>query len=395
VTTATASTSALDADRATASGARRAPARRQRRLLMTVHSAVRGGATLMALTEARFLRDAYDLVLAVPPGPMRPAFEAIAPVVDGPPSLPIWTDSVAQWGWRSLRTCRHALTLATVVRTRGVDMVLTNSSVSLSPVVAARLAGVPVVVHARDTPFSRWAPLLMRAHGRLADAIVANGSQTLGHVPASARARVVRIPDGIAIPDRPSAAFAASDGPVRLAVVGTLTHEKGQDVAVRALDVLRRRDIDAELDIVGPEARPGDAARLRGLARALGIGPRVHLRGEAADIDEALEGIDIVLVTSRGESAGLVAMEALARAVPVVASNVGGVPDVVADGRTGLLVPTDDPGAAADAVIALLRDPARTREMAARGRADMEERFARPATLAALRRELDSIVAAS
>jgi len=88
-------------------------------------------------------------------------------------------------------------------------------------------------------------------------------------------------------------------------------------------------------------------------------------------------------------------MEALARAVPIVASNVGGVPDVVADGRTGLLVPTDDPGAAADAVIALLRDPARTREMAARGRADMEERFARPATLAALRRELDSIVAAS
>jgi glycosyltransferase involved in cell wall biosynthesis len=159
--------------------------------------------------------------------------------------------------------------------------------------------------------------------------------------------------------------------------------------------VLRRRDIDAELDIVGPEARPGDAARLRGLARALGIGPRVHLRGEAAGIDEALEGIDIVLVTSRGESAGLVAMEALARAVPIVASNVGGVPDVVADGRTGLLVPTDDPGAAADAVIALLRDPARTREMAARGRADMEERFARPATLAALRRELDSIVAAS
>jgi glycosyltransferase involved in cell wall biosynthesis len=394
VTTATASTPALGAERIAASGAGFVPARR-RRLLMTVHSAVRGGATLMALTEARFLRDSYDLVLAVPPGPMRPAFEAVAPVVDGPPSLPIWTDSAARWGWRSLRTCRHALMLANVVRSRSVDMVLTNSSVSLSPVVAARLTGVPVVVHARDTPFSRWAPLLMRTHGRLADVIVANGSQTASHFPASARARVIRIPDGIGIPDQPATAFAACDGPIRLAVVGTLTHEKGQDVAIRALDALRRRDVDAELDVVGPEARPGDAGRLRELAGALGIGARVHVRGEAADIDEALVGIDIVVVTSRGESAGLVAMEALARAVPVVASNVGGVPDVVADGRTGLLVPAGDAGAVADAVVALLRDPDRTREMAARGRADMEDRFARDATLAALRGELDLILARS
>jgi glycosyltransferase involved in cell wall biosynthesis len=368
---------------------------RRERLLLTVHSAVRGGATLMALTQARFLREAYDLVIAVPPGPMRGAFAEIAPVVDGPPSLPIWTDSPAHWAWRGLRTGRDALALADLVRRREIDLVVTNSTVSLSPVVAARLAKVPVVVHARDTPFSRWAPALMRAHARLADVIVANGAQTASLFPATPRARLVRIADGIDIPATPVRRRMLGDGPLRLAIVGTLTHEKGQDVGIRALAALRRDGVDAELDLVGPEARPGDAARLRALAGDAGVGAHVHLRGETAGIEEALHGVDVVLVTSRGESAGLVAMEALARMVPVVASDVGGLREVIADRRTGRLVPVGDANAIADTLVELRRDPTATRAMAVRGRTDMQQRFARRASLEALSRELDRVLDAS
>src|SRR6185437_11336311 len=98
--------------------------------------------------------------------------------------------------------------------------------------------------------------------------------------------------------------------------------------------------------------------------RAAELGVSVVLRGETDGIDPALEGMDLLLLTSRGEGTPLVLMEALARHVPVVATHVGGVPEIVRDGETGLLVPTGDAAALAAAVARLHARPDTARAMA-------------------------------
>src|SRR5215213_9842090 len=88
----------------------------RRRVLLTVHTGERGGGSLMALEEARFLAAEYELVIAVPEGPLRPAFAEHGRVVDGPPSVPLWTNSPTAWLRRGVRTVQHAVRLARLVR---------------------------------------------------------------------------------------------------------------------------------------------------------------------------------------------------------------------------------------------------------------------------------------
>ena len=192
------------------------------RLLLTVHTGERGGASLMALEEARALAREHDLVVAVGPGPLRASFAAYGPVVDGPPSVPLWTDAPGPWLKRALRTAPHAVRLGRLIRRERIGLVLVNSTVSVAPVLAARLAGVPAVVRARDTPFSRYAPLVMRLHARLAHTIAPIAAVNEGYLPARRRARVVRIPDGIAIPAAPAAPLNGFARPLRLCVVGAI-----------------------------------------------------------------------------------------------------------------------------------------------------------------------------
>ena len=354
------------------------------RLLLTVHTGERGGASLMALEEARVLARTHDLVIAVGPGPLRARFAAYGRIVGGPPSVPLWTDDAVAWLKRGARTVQHAVRLARLVRRERIDLVLVNSTVSVAPVLAARLAGVPAVVRARDTPFSRFAPGVMALHARLAHTIAPIAAVNEGYLPARRRARIVRIPDGIAIPPAPAVPLNGFGRPLRLCVVGAITPEKGQGTAVAALAALRARGVEAQLDLVGRVQDPAMAAALRDDARALGVGGRVRLRGETDGIDAALAGADILLLTSRGEGTPLVLMEALARHTPVVASAVGGVPDIVRDGETGLLVRPADPGALADAVARLAAEPAAARAMAVRGRRHVEARFAMEPCLAQL-----------
>jgi glycosyltransferase involved in cell wall biosynthesis len=364
------------------------------RLLLTVHTGERGGASLMALEEARFLARTHDLVIAVGPGPLRKRFAQYGRVVGGVPSVPLWSDDPVAWLKRGARTFQHAARLARLIRRERIGLVLVNSTVSVAPVLAARLAGVPVVVRARDTPFSRLAPLVMALHARLAHTIAPIAAVNEGYLPARRRARVVRVPDGIAIPAAPAAPLNGFGRPLRLCVVGAITPDKGQGTAVAALAALRDRGVAAELDLVGRVQDEAMAAALLDEARKLGIEGRVRVRGETDGIDAVLEGADILLLTSRGEGTPLVLMEALARHTPVVASAVGGVPEIVRDGETGLLVAPGDAGALADAVARLAAEPAAARAMAARGRGHVEARFAMEPCLARLREVVDEALAA-
>ncbi len=157
-----------------------------------------------------------------------------------------------------------------------------------------------------------------------------------------------------------------------LLFVGRLQPHKGPDVAVRTLAEVLARDPEGTGDVVlaivgGPSGTGGGAevARLMDLSRALGVQERVMLlppqpQERLADFYAAAE---VVLVPSRSESFGLVALEAQACGVPVVASRVGGLRYVVDDGATGFLVEGHDPADHADAALRLLRDPALAERM--------------------------------
>jgi N-acetyl-alpha-D-glucosaminyl L-malate synthase BshA len=141
--------------------------------------------------------------------------------------------------------------------------------------------------------------------------------------------------------------------------------------AVRALALIRKTR-EAALVLVGdgPE-RPAVEA----LARELGLSDYVRCLGSLTQFADLLARADLFLLPSETESFGLAALEALACSVPVVASAVGGLSEVVRDGATGLLVPPSDPSALAAAVLSLLEDEPRRLAMAQAARADVLSRF--------------------
>jgi len=154
---------------------------------------------------------------------------------------------------------------------------------------------------------------------------------------------------------------------LRLALyVGRLQSHKGPDVAVRTMAEAVARDPEAAGDLVlavvgGPSGADHGAelTRLMELAGALGVSERVMLfpPQPQAKLADFYAAADVVLVPSRSESFGLVALEAQACGTPVIAAEVGGLRYVVDDGATGFLVEGHDPGDHADRLLQILRDP--------------------------------------
>ncbi|CAN5172088.1 D-inositol-3-phosphate glycosyltransferase [soil metagenome] len=156
-------------------------------------------------------------------------------------------------------------------------------------------------------------------------------------------------------------------GPV-LAFVGRIQPLKGVDVALASLPLVHQRYPDATLLIVGGSSGPRGEAELQKLRHQvhdLGVGARVKFVGPLPHglLPDLYRAADVVLVPSRSESFGLVAVEAQACGIPVVASNAGGFAYVVDDGVTGFLVAGHDPELYADRVVALLDDPALAEKM--------------------------------
>jgi glycosyltransferase involved in cell wall biosynthesis len=145
---------------------------------------------------------------------------------------------------------------------------------------------------------------------------------------------------------------------------------KGHEVFLAASPLILRKVPSAHLFIVGDELA-GDGEYRRGLearATALGLAGNVHFTGHRTDIAAVLAGLDVVVNPSLEESACYTMVEALLMERGVVASNVGGLPDTVQHGETGLLTPPGDPAALATAVTKLLANPGQRQEMGHRGR---------------------------
>ena len=214
----------------------------------------------------------------------------------------------------------------------------------------------------------RWADRLMRPVTS-ATICVSETERTAGLAARTCRAAgTVVIPNAVDVDAAPRAALEGD--PPRIVTVGRLAAPKDALTLLRALATLGPLPFSARLVGDGPD-RPAVEAEIR----SLGLGDRVEPAGSRADVPALLAGADVFVLSSRSEGAPFSILEAMAAGLPVVATDVGGVRELVADGETGLLVPAGDPARLAEALRRLLEDPALRRRLGAAGHARARERF--------------------
>jgi colanic acid/amylovoran biosynthesis glycosyltransferase len=181
--------------------------------------------------------------------------------------------------------------------------------------------------------------------------------------------RLWRAPAG----DR-AAAPAAPDRPLRILTVGRLTPKKGHAILLDALALLHTEGIAVEAEVVGDGAH---RAALEQRAHALGLSDAVTFAGTLGqhEIRPCFERADVFCLPSFAEGVPVVLMEAMAMELPVVTTRVMGIPELVADGENGMLVPPGRADALADALRRLAADPAERRRLGAAGRRTVEQGF--------------------
>jgi glycosyltransferase involved in cell wall biosynthesis len=167
-----------------------------------------------------------------------------------------------------------------------------------------------------------------------------------------------------------------AEGRFVVLVVAQLIPAKGIDVLLRALTAL---PAEAVLWVIGEGA---NRAELDALSAELGIGCRVRMLGHQFDVCPYMQAADCFVCPSLwAEAAGLVNLEAAACGVPVVASRIGGIPEYLADGKTGMLFPPGDHAALAACLSPLMQQPDLRRQFGAEGRAMAEQRFSTEARI--------------
>lgn len=322
---------------------------------------------------------------------------------------------VVEYRIRSLRrphTIREQLRLARDLRRERIDIVHTyNFYANVFAIPAARLARVPVVVASiRDmgaylTPAKKH---VQRFVCRLADCVLVNGEAVRQWLVAERfePAKIAVIRNGI---DLSRFRGKANGGAVRdalrvprdvplVAVVARLHPLKGIEYFLEAAAIVARRFPDARFLLVGDaftirnDAIVSDVAYRRELERRasrLGLDGRVVFTGSRLDVPELLSEVAVSVLPSLSEGLPNAVLESMAAGVPVVATRVGGSPEAVEDGVTGLLVPPRDAEALTRAISSLLENP----DLAARVGATGRERVTAHFSLERMVRETESLYA--
>ena len=239
---------------------------------------------------------------------------------------------------------------------------------------------MPVVLsgqHDTDVWMGPHHRLIERWSARLADRVIACSEavrtweiETMGQPPA----KVTTLRNAIVPPVEPSdadrrsarAALGASPDDLLVGTLGRLYEpKKGLSIFVDAAAAVLARVPRARFVLVGDGPARAD---LEARAARAGLGDRLRFAGERRDVARLLPAYDLFVQPSLWEGFGLTLVEAMAVGLPVVATRVGGIPEIVRDGRDGILVPPGDAAALARAIADLLDDPARRSAFAAEGR---------------------------
>jgi glycosyltransferase involved in cell wall biosynthesis len=150
---------------------------------------------------------------------------------------------------------------------------------------------------------------------------------------------------------------------------------KGHDIFIKAAAVVVQKFPDVEFSIAGEVLEPAYFKELEELVRELNLAGHFRFDSGVSNLREYLSAADIFVLPSRSEGFSNAIIEAMAASLPVVATDVGGNAEAVQDGVSGFIVPTEDVAALSSAMIRLLSDPSKTKEMGAAGRERVKERF--------------------
>lgn len=304
-------------------------------------------------------------------------------------------------------TFRHLLeagTMATEVERAGgihLHAAFAHGPASVAHFVSL-LTGVPFsfAAHAKDLYLS--SPDILAVKVAAAEFVLACSQSAAGELhrivaahpdPAvrAATGKVVLAPHGVDVDRFRPAVPHDRPGPVSILAVGRLVPKKGYPVLVEALQALAATGMDFRCRIVGDGALRDDLAARLGAA---GLSERVALLGTRTQqeiVDEYRRAdifVQASVVTADGDRDGIpnAVLEAMASGLPVVATSVAGIPEVVHDGRTGLLVPSGDPTALAGALAGLVEDRGRRSRLGAAARSHVEARVSRKVCVAAVAR---------
>jgi hypothetical protein len=279
------------------------------------------------------------------------------------------------------RAPRHFSLVARTIAELEPDLVYANTITLPHWVLGARRARVPVVVHTHesDTRMHQVFAGALAAPLLAADCVIAVSNAAKAFLTQAIprlRHRTVVVYNGLPIPpdDFPPP---LTEPTARLSVIGRLNSNKGQDLAIATVHELARRGRDVRLELAGDTfaGYEGTERALREAVRDLGLEEVVTFAGFCPDIWDLMRRTDIVLAPSRTDSLPLVVIEAMLARRPVVAARVGGIPELIEDGVTGLLVPGDDIPIMIERTEALLDDPAAARRLGDQARAAAVERF--------------------
>ena len=350
------------------------------------------GGQLVALRLAAAARDAGHDVRFV--APARGAFTERA---EGE-GFPVHVVDVGR-----LHRVRGLLALRALLRRERVDLLHTHTLAAANTLgrAGARLAGARVVSHLHlETHFrAATAPLLRTADNlsaRLAHALVAVSEDTKRvYERQGYPQRIEVVYNGVDAPsangDAVRARLGVPEGVPLVGEVGRLCDVKGQRELIAALAQVP----DARAVLVGADLEQGGAyeRELEREAERFGVRDRVVFAGRREDVADVLAELDVFALPSWTEGLPLVVLEAMAQRRPVVATPVGGTPEVVVDGETGLLVPPRDPDALAAALRRLLDDAGLRARMGDAGFRRVRERFSSDAMVTRVLALYDEVAA--
>jgi glycosyltransferase involved in cell wall biosynthesis len=374
------------------------------RVLLFDHTAALGGGEIALANLVRHLdlKKVRPIVVLASDGPLVERLSAIADTYVLPLSPRVVTHKKDKLGIATLFRVRDALSvliyvgrLARFIRAHKIDVVHTNSlKADIIGGAAARLALRPVVWHVRDRIEEDYLPkMVVRGFRVLSHVIpsyvIANSAATLRTLHLRRGARGTSIPSGIELNGR-AAVVHDGTGPAlpeekvsprsgfRIGLVGRISPWKGQHIFIQAAALVNQSFPRARFFIIGAALFGEDQydKEVRQLPGQLGVKDNVEFTGFRSDIKHAIAELDLLVhASTKGEPFGQVIIEGMAAGKPVVATNGGGVPEIVEDGQTGILVPMGDAGAMADAICQMLSDPARAKAMGIRARQRVADHF--------------------
>ena len=266
------------------------------------------------------------------------------------------------------------LRLACLIKLDNIDVIHTHlSTASLLGALAARLVGKPSVAHVHGLNTAtcfKYSTLVIAVSNAVKQHLCAQGLNP---------DKICVIHNGIDLnkfkpmnlTDAKSALRYDTKAPL-LGIFGRLSSEKGQRAAIEAMFLILRDHPNARLIIAGDGK---DLDDLKMTAQALGIAENVYFAGFVNDIRCLMSACDAVLVPSLKEGFGLAAVEAMALERPVVASDTGGLSEIVIPKETGFLITPNDPNAIAQSAQIIIDDPNLAQSMGKRGRTRVEENF--------------------